>query len=164
MNDKNKYLTDEEKNNVTGSLIRVRKGEPFALTLHLDGLFPSRIYKERGFQLKFFVKTLEGEMGKLQDSNVFRIILATTDDNPVILFSNISGKKILRGSVDGRPNEDGFIEFKNIVVNEVSSHYTNGCFSLIIMCLDNPDIKPFVREKIFVRARKALKHRKIISK
>ncbi|CAG9331789.1 unnamed protein product [Blepharisma stoltei] len=163
-NDKNQYLSDDDKSLVFESLNRTWKAEPFPFSLQMEKPFPARVYKERGFQLKFSIKTIEGCTAKLEGNQVFRIILTSTDDTPNILYSNISGKKIIRGTTESRQNEEGIIEFNNVVINEVSSHYTNGCFSLIVMCLENLDIKPFVRDKIYVRARKALKHRKVISK
>ncbi|CAG9311862.1 unnamed protein product [Blepharisma stoltei] len=163
-NDKNQYLTDEHKDLVFEQLWRIQKGEPFPLTLQLEKPFPARVYKERGFQLKFSVKTVENSIEKLQGNKTFRIILASADEPPTILYSNISGKKIIRGTTESKQNEEGFIEFNNVVINEVSSHYTSGCFSLIVVCIENLAIKPFVRCKIYVRARKALKHRKAVAK
>jgi hypothetical protein len=50
------------------------------------------------------------------------------DNPPCYLNKSLSGKSILRGTSEVEMNENGEINFSNIVINEVSSHYVNNAF------------------------------------
>lgn len=52
---------------------------------------------------------------------------------PLLVTNNIAGKKVLRGTIEVEMCEDGLIEFPNVVINEVSSHYANDGFYLVVV-------------------------------
>lgn len=125
----------------------------FNLFTQLKSEFPQVIYKERGFPLEVEVVDETGRrLEKLGNLN-FNISLFTMENPPKVLKNNISGKKILRGSIEATC-EEGLAVFNNIVINEVTSHYPNNKFCFVIMCSSCQDIKPLILSGITVRARK----------
>lgn len=86
------------------------------------------------------------------------------DEPPKFLKYNIAGncnagRKVLRGTVEVEMCEDGTIAFTNVVVNEVSSHYTADSFYLVVVNLATDQVEPLIIPNVIVRARKPIRGR-----
>ncbi|CAG9315766.1 unnamed protein product [Blepharisma stoltei] len=145
---------------VRRALLMVKENYDFPIRLELDKTFPSKICKERGFKLSFHLENNGNQAIKTQRNAKFNIFLVTHNEPPIVLDKNLSGKSILRGTHEAAENENGHIQFSNIVVNEVSSHYKENSFIFIVLCLSNLNIKPFIKWNLNIRARQALKNRR----
>lgn len=133
--------------------------EAYTLKLALEGDIATQVLKERGFVLKGTVRDSENRLAVQSVGMVLRLELYTQDDQTHALVHNIAGrlytgKKIMRGSVTACVQADACFAFPNVVINEVSSHYIDDAFSLVISA-DQFNVKPLVIRKIVVRARKA---------
>lgn len=135
----------------------ISSGIAFNLFIKLVGELPATIYKEKGFNLVANVVSENGTCVPIPSSNSFIVALFTVENPPKLLKTNISGKKILRGTSETISDSNGNIQFRNLVINEVTSHYPNDCFCLVIMCPNLSYIKPLATNGISIRARK---HRK----
>lgn len=127
--------------------------ENFNFFIKLRNDFPEAVYKEKGFSLVAFISDQEGQQLFPPGILNFIVELFTVENPPKVLKVNISGKKILRGTVEA-PLENGEIRFSNVVVNEVTSHYPNNKFCFVVSCLNSDGIKPLVVNGVTVRARK----------
>ncbi|CAG9322753.1 unnamed protein product [Blepharisma stoltei] len=125
----------------------------FQYTLQLESELPLTLYKERGFSLAVSLRNSSNENVFLKNHTRCKVLLFTSDDEPKLLKCNIRGKKILRGTTEAEMSEPGIVKFENMVINEVSSHYTNEVFLLAVICLSSGDIKPLVIENLNVKAR-----------
>jgi len=120
---------------------------------------PDSIYKERGFSLSCILVDRDSKVTRLPGAAIFVMNLYTADTVPKKLQQNISGKRILRGTTEAELDSSGYIVFPNVVINEVSSHYQNDCFSIVISHVGPYDILPLVFRRVTVRARKPLKNK-----
>lgn len=77
------------------------------------------------------------------------------DEPPIHLAKNLTGKSIVRGTTEVEMDENGEINFANVVINEVSSHYTNNAFNLVIANVTSDKIMPLIIPSLFVKARKS---------
>ena len=133
---------------------------PFAGETHyfyhmqVVGEAPSSVLKEKGFDLHLDVRDESG--AKIRDEKLFKIKLFTNETPPKPLKHNIASKKILRGTLECCMDNNGIINFDNIVINEVSSHYINESFTMVISS-ENCGIKPYIIENLYVRARNSNK-------
>ena len=131
-----------------------RSDRKFTFNLVLESKLNLPLFKERGFKLVVSIKDENDELVLLKPYPRFRVALFTMDDPPKMLTVNIGGKKILRGTLENELNSSGYANFSNIVINEVSSHYKNDGFNLVIYGLGLTDVKPLVLPHLAVRARK----------
>jgi hypothetical protein len=118
---------------------------------------PEIIYKEKGFEI--IVNVIDSNGCKVIIPNTFPFIVSlfTKENPPKLLKTNISGRKILRGTCESVSDADGNIRFRNVVINEVTSHYPNDSFCLVIYSPGLSNLKSLATSGISVRARK---HRK----
>ena len=123
--------------------------------LGLVGEGVGQAFKERGFSLMVQIVGSDGYPRRTAGQR-FKVCLYSQDHPPKRILQNISGKKILRGTIEAESDNEGLVKFANIVVNEVSSHYMNDAFYLVVQpaC---PDIKPYTLDSFSVRARKPMK-------
>ena len=126
----------------------------FPYHMRLIGETPNSVLKEKGFDLHLEVYD-EAEV-RFLDEKLFKIKLFTNESPPKPLKHNIASKKILRGTLESCMDGNGRVHFENIVINEVSSHYINESFTMVISS-ENTNIKPFVIENLYVRARNSNK-------
>ncbi|OMJ95402.1 hypothetical protein SteCoe_1159 [Stentor coeruleus] len=113
---------------------------------------PSPAYKERAFSLLLQIVDSNGNKTTLPERVVFSLSLFSTESPPKLILVNTSGEKIMRGTVD--VDGSGTVFFRKIVLKEVSSHFRNGHFFLVIAPKDNVYIKPLIIENLVVKARK----------
>lgn len=123
--------------------------------LGLVGETVGQVFKERGFALTVQIVGND-ELPRRAAGQRFKVCLYSQDNPPKRILQNISGKKILRGTIEAESDSEGLVKFTNIVVNEVSSHYMNDAFYLVVQPA-SPDIKPFTLDSFSVRARKPTK-------
>lgn len=131
-----------------------RTDRKFPYNLVLESKLNLPLFKERGFKVIVSIKDENDKLVLLKPHPRFRVALFTMDDPPKMLTVNIGGKKILRGTLETELNSAGCANFSNIVINEVSSHYKNDGFNLVIYGLGLTDVKPLVLPHLAVRARK----------
>jgi hypothetical protein len=109
------------------------------------------IYKKKPFNLRFSVEDLDGESVVLPDDTTFKIEIWLASTPSFKLEKTRKDISIIEGCTEVRSR--GTVDFKKIYINDVSSHFTNGCFMLVVRS-DNPSIQPFVFHNFIVRARK----------
>lgn len=131
----------------------------FAYYLSPESTVPVPAFKERAFSLEVSLKDLSGNLVFLNEHSRFKLALLTQDEPPIQLKTNISGKKILRGTCEAEMQDDGYIKFVNVVINEVSSHYSKDSFLLVVFNLTSEEVKPLILPDVIVRARKPLRKR-----
>ena len=120
----------------------------------LVGEVPSLVLKEKGFGLTLAVNDMNEQ--RLFCDKLFKVRLFTNEKPAKQLKLNISSKKIMRGTLENCMDKEGVIFFDNIVINEVSSHYINESFILVISC-ESSEIRPLIIENLYVRARNSNK-------
>lgn len=118
------------------------------------GDLPVNVLKEKGFQLAVTVHDSSNSIAHC--SELFKVKLYTNESPPKLLKVNIASKKILRGTLEVYMNEQGVVNFENIVINEVSSHYSKESFILVVSC-EEAQVRPMVIENLYVRARNSNK-------
>jgi hypothetical protein len=126
----------------------------YDLKVIIIGEAPNMVLKEKGFCIQAEVRNSQDL--KVFVDKLFKIRLFTNENEPKPLKLNIASKKILRGTLETRMNQDCGIIFENVVINEVSSHYINESFTLVVSCEDS-EVKPLVVENLYVRARNSNK-------
>lgn len=131
----------------------------YSFKLVLEGDLATQVLKERGFVVKGTIRDGENRPAVQSAGMGLRLALYTQDDQRHALIHNIAGrlhvgKKVMRGSVTACVQADASFTFQNVVINEVSSHYIDDAFSLVVSA-DQFNVKPLVIRKLVVRARKA---------
>lgn len=155
-----KHITQEdgvEQSRIQGILTETQLDLNCEYRIKESEDLPDLIYKERGFSLNCMLVDRDGKATRLPGAAIFVMNLYTADPVPKKLQQNISGKRILRGTTEAELTSTGCIMFPNIVINEVSSHYANDCFSIVISHVGPYDIQPLAFRRVTVRARKPLK-------
>lgn len=128
--------------------------DTYDLKLVITGQVPNMVLKEKGFSLSVEVKDNTDQ--SVFSDQIFKVRLYTNEEVPKPLKLNIASKKIIRGTLEAKMSSSNSVTFDNIVINEVSSHYINESFILLISS-ESDDIKPLVIENLCVRARNSNK-------
>ncbi|CAG9315568.1 unnamed protein product [Blepharisma stoltei] len=124
----------------------------FQYSIKLTSEIPSPVFKERAFTLTAQIVDLQGNEVQLADHVQFKIMLFTSENPPKVLTINTSGDKIMRGTVEVESSSQ--IVFSKIVIKEVTSHFRNGCFFLVVNPVGMPSIKPLIIDNLVIKARK----------
>lgn len=148
-------LTTYRKSSACDLDFRVPDERVYRGKLGVVGESVCQVFKERGFCLRFQVLGSDGSARRTSGIR-FKVSLYSQETPPKRILQNIAGKKILRGTVEAESDSEGGVQFANVVVNEVSSHYINDAFYLVVMPA-SPDIQPFTLTPFSVRARKPMK-------
>lgn len=149
------HLTTYRKGSICDMEFRYPDDRSYRGRLSLIGDEIKQVFKERGFPLALQILGSDGSPRKTSGLRC-KVCLYSQETPPKRILQNISGKKILRGTIEAESDTEGLVKFPNIVINEVSSHYINDAFYLVVMPA-SPDIKPFTAESFSVRARKPMK-------
>lgn len=122
--------------------------------VHLQevGQVPRPAYKDRAFSLLFQIVDSDGQAVLLKENETFTVELYSTEETPKLLKSNTNGENIISGVLEVEANSN--ILFRKIFIKEVSSHFCNSFYLLVVRAKKNPNIRPFVFEKFVVKARK----------
>jgi hypothetical protein len=131
-------------------------------SLRLVSQLPSPAYKERGFSLMLEIIDRNQCKANLHLPVKFKLAIFTAENPPKILKVNTAGDKIIRGTVEVDSN--GVVLFKKVVVKEVTSHFRNGSFFLVVLPKNSQEIRPFIIENFVVKARKFVETDKIKKK
>jgi hypothetical protein len=134
--------------------VSLLKEKTYQYKLQALGPIPSVVSKEKGFPLT--LEVYDENYQKVYCEGLFKIKLFTNETPPKPLKLNISSRKIIRGTLESCMNSSGVICFENIVINEVSSHYINESFIMVISSELN-QIKPLIINNLYVRARNSTK-------
>eukprot|EP00359_Climacostomum_virens_P007736 CAMPEP_0204907002 /NCGR_PEP_ID=MMETSP1397-20131031/6271_1 /ASSEMBLY_ACC=CAM_ASM_000891 /TAXON_ID=49980 /ORGANISM="Climacostomum Climacostomum virens, Strain Stock W-24" /LENGTH=208 /DNA_ID=CAMNT_0052076015 /DNA_START=406 /DNA_END=1032 /DNA_ORIENTATION=- len=127
------------------------------LYLSIESELPEPAYKERGFSLTLALRDSLGNVVTPPSQLYFKISVCTQETEPKELTHNVSGKRILRGTIEERVSRDGTLTFPNIVITEVSSRHVGGCFSLLVFPSLSAPVQTLVIPKVTVKARRAIK-------
>jgi hypothetical protein len=104
---------------------------------------------------------MNGKLAPLADPCDFKIMLFTTEVPPKAMKINTSGDKIMRGTTELSLARSAVkMHFTKIVIKEVTSHFRNGCFFLVVMS-SNPEIEPLIIENLVIKARKMAREPKM---
>jgi hypothetical protein len=135
-------------------LLKVLCGDSLAqrYSLILNSELPSPAYKERAFALKASIIDNAGAKVTLKKTEEFEIKLFSVENPPNSLQFNSAGEKILRGQLHVESSSK--VLFSKIFINEVSSHFRNAVFFLVIVPRDIGLIQPLIIPDIIVKARK----------
>ena len=137
------------------TLSEILKDDTNTYSIVLLESFPSNILKEKGFKISIGLIDANNKKVQIPHDFKFKVELYTTDTPSKLLEFNIHGKKILRGTVTAFTDDNWSVNFNNIVINEVSSHYRNDCLKMVIQIIGSHIVKPLVINNFSVRARKA---------
>ena len=130
------------------------KPGPYKYQLNLEGKLIFPLYKERNFTLNLSISDLNGNKTKLRNPEKFHLCLYTSENPPKLVTQNTSGLNVLRGNIETFANSE--LVFLKICINEVSSHFRNGDFNLIVMPESDSEVKPLVIHNVVVKARKII--------
>lgn len=124
--------------------------QPYKLVLKSDIERP--MYKDRVFSLVFEVIDYKKDIIKLENPIIFSAFLYTTT-SPIQKIEFTQRKdKIITGTTV--VESFGLINFRKLVIREVSSYQKDGIFTLVILPEDSKLIQPYIIKDITVKARK----------
>lgn len=143
-----------EESTTSSDLLRMITGPSlkFDFKIELLSKIPCPIFKERSFSIIARIVDLHGNPVTLPSEIRFKIMIFTTESPSKLLLKNTSGEKIMRGTFEVETN--GLISFNNLVIKEVTSHFRNGCFFLVVAPIQAKLIEPLIIENVVVKARK----------
>jgi hypothetical protein len=144
--------------------ILTNPGTTFNYELMLSKDLQMPVYKERAFSLDANIVDRNLRFAPLADPCDFKIMLFTTEVPPKVMKINTSGDKIMRGTTEISLARNTYkVNFSKIVIKEVTSHFRNGCFFLVVLP-SNPEIKPLIIENLVIKARKMCAEPKVRKK
>lgn len=148
-------LSSNEENLTPVKMVEMLYGPnaKFDYTLNLVNEVSSPVYKERAFSILLQVFDNEGKQVTCEKKLGFKAELYNSENPPKLVKTNTAGEPIMRGTIEAEST--GNILLRKIILTEVSSHYTKGCFYLVVSCKDSNCIKPFILENLVVKARKS---------
>lgn len=123
----------------------------FTYSLQLLTPLPQPVYKERAFSLTAELTDMAGAR-VTHVSFTCKLLLFSCEKPAKLLRTNTSGDKVMHGSVEAVVT-DGLCVFPNIVIKEVTSHFKNGVFFLVITASDT-EVRPMIIENLVVKARR----------
>lgn len=131
--------------------------QTFDYHLVLKSILPSPAFKDRAFSISAAVEPLEPERAKEGMSRPLtaKLFLFTSESPPKMLRTTTLGEKIIKGDTEAE-NEEMTFTFRKVVIKEVTSHFPNGCFFLVVAILNCVTVKPLIVDKFIVKARKIL--------
>lgn len=121
----------------------------YSLILTNDAL--PAVFKLKPVALRFNVVDADGLVVLLAKPTVFRLELWLSSSPTIRLEKSHKGTPLLSGCTE--VSSFGDVEFRKFYVSEVSSHYINCSFTLVVRPLDLT-IRPFVLKNFIVQARK----------
>lgn len=140
---------------INSTLSQILREDESQYSILMIGGLPSNILKEKGFQITIGLIDANQHRVHIPNDFKFKVELYTMDTPPKLLEYNIHGKKILRGTLYALTADNWTVNFSNIVINEVSSHYSNDSLKVVVQLIGSHIVKPLFINNISVRARKA---------
>lgn len=131
--------------------------QSFHSHLVLKSSLPTPAFKDRAFSLSTCIEPLEPERAQEGPSQSLtaQLFLFTSESPPKMLRTTTLGEKIIKGDTEVE-NENTTFTFRKVVIKEVTSHFPNGCFFLVVAIVNSVTVKPLIVEKFVVKARKIL--------
>lgn len=148
------YASEEVTNPEKLLKILCGDGTLHEYSLELVNELPRPAFKEKAFSMILQIVDNEGQKVVLPNIVGFTIMLFTTESPPKLMKINTSGDKIMRGTSDADGNST--VLFRKIVIKEVTSHFRNGCFFLVVAPKDCNSIKPLIVPNFVIKARKLM--------
>lgn len=147
-------LVSPDENLTPAKMLEILYGKSHSFThsLSLISDVPSPAYKERAFSILLQVVDQNGVQVTCEKTLNFKAELYNTETPPKLIKITTAGEPIMRGTLEAEST--GTVLFRKIILKEVSSHFKNGCFYLVISCKDSDSIKPIIIENLVVKARK----------
>ena len=133
-------------------LASISKSSSYTFKLKIVNSPPCTLYKDRNWSLKFAIVDNADKSVTLSNNERFRLGVFTADYPPTELFENTSGGRILKGNSEVYGSKE--VEFRKFSITEVSSHYRNSVFYLVVVTENNSLVKPLVISELNVKARK----------
>lgn len=133
-------------------------GNPsFTSKLTLQSSLPSPAFKDRAFSLSVSIQPPPSDPNEdsIHRSLRAKLFLFTAENPPKMLRTTTLGEKIIKGDTEVE-NEGCEFHFRKVVVKEVTSHFPNGSFFLVVALINQVTIKPLIIDKFIVKARKIL--------
>ena len=126
----------------------------FACSLHLESTFPVDVCKGLGFEviLRLLGKDRKPFAGMV--GSKYRALLYENQCEMKPILSTLMGKRALTGTTEAVCGSDASVRFPSLIINEISSHYSDNALSLVIVCLGSTDIRPYVKNQVKVKARR----------
>ncbi|OMJ85834.1 hypothetical protein SteCoe_12745 [Stentor coeruleus] len=125
----------------------------FPYKLILSSPLPSPAYKERAFSLYATIVSSDNNSPvHLPCDMNFKLLVFSAESPVEPLITNTSGDKIMRGTLDAEG--DSAVVFKKIIIKEVTSHFRNGVFFLVVLAQDTDKIQPLIIDDLVIKARK----------
>lgn len=121
-------------------------------SLELLSEAPSPAYKERSFSLLIQIVDINGNKATMIENLDFVLQLYSMENPPKLVKVNTSGDIIIKGNAEVQSNST--VVFTKIAIKEVSSHFRNGVFFLVVAPKNCRYIKPLIIENLIVKARK----------
>jgi hypothetical protein len=148
------YASEEVTNPEKLLKILCGDGTLHEYSLELVNELPRPVFKEKAFSMILQIVDNKGQKAVLPNAVGFTIMLFTTESPPKLMKINTSGDKIMRGTSEADGNTT--VLFRKIVIKEVTSHFRNGCFFLVVAPKDCNSIKPLIVPNFVIKARKLM--------
>jgi len=144
----------------------------FTHQLVLKTNIPLPLYRERNFKFTLLLTDKNGNLVENANRIPLTIGIYNSENVPKFIDTNTAGNKILKGFIE-KDLINGSVTFDKIQIKEVTSHFRNGWIffavypkassnannNMLISSKDNmvpsPKIRPFILEKVVVKAKKA---------
>lgn len=129
----------------------------FDFQLVMKSQLPTPAFKDRAFAVTVAIEMSTAGVCADPPPHTLeaKLFLFTCENPPKLLRTTTLGEKIIKGDTEVQ-NEGCEFVFRKVVIKEVTSHFPNGCFFLVVAVVNRPDVKPIIVEKFVVKARKIL--------
>jgi len=158
----------------TETLINYLYGQntDFTHQLVLKTNIPLPLYRERNFKFTLLLTDKNGNLVENANRIPLTIGIYNSESVPKFIDTNTAGNKILKGFIE-KDLINGSVTFDKIQIKEVTSHFRNGWIffavypkvsnnannNMLISSKENfvptQKIRPFILEKVVVKAKKA---------
>jgi hypothetical protein len=132
---------------------RSDKAKSYPVLLTPADIMPNPLFRETGIHFSGYVTNKEGSILSSSKGLELSLSVYRRESSPRLLRTNISGKQILRGTKTASVDVSGRFSFPHIVINEVSFHYQEEEFILVIAAKED-FVKPLMFKHVTVRARR----------
>jgi len=147
------------------------KNQNFNYQLIIKSNLSLPLYRERNFKFTLLLTDQDGNQINNTNRIPLTIAIYSSESMPKFIDANTSGNKILKGFIE-KDLINGSVTFEKIQIKEVTSHFRNGWIFFVVYpkfasnnssvmnsakgnFINSQQIKPFVLEKVVVKAKKA---------
>jgi len=147
------------------------QNQRFSYQLVIKNNLSLPLYRERNFKFTLLLTDKDGNQINNTNRIPLTIAIYSSESMPKFIDANTSGNKILKGFIE-KDLINGSVTFEKIQIKEVTSHFRNGWVFFVVYpkfasnssslnnsakgnFINSQYIKPFVLEKVVVKAKKA---------